>query len=41
MATAAALTVVEVASIVHAGAIDPEIVVTPGIYVDRIVEVSA
>jgi 3-oxoadipate CoA-transferase alpha subunit len=41
MATAAALTVVEVASIVHAGTIDPEIVVTPGIYVDRIVEVSA
>jgi len=41
MATAAALTVVEVASIVQAGAIDPEIVVTPGIYVDRIVEVSA
>jgi 3-oxoadipate CoA-transferase alpha subunit len=41
MATAAALTVVEVASIVHAGAIDPEIVVTPGIYVDRIVEVTA
>jgi 3-oxoadipate CoA-transferase alpha subunit len=41
MATAAALTVVEVTSIVHAGVIDPEIVVTPGIYVDRIVEVSA
>ena len=41
MATAAALTVVEVASIVEAGTIDPEIVVTPGIYVDRIVEVSA
>jgi 3-oxoadipate CoA-transferase alpha subunit len=41
MATAAALTVVEVASIVQAGTIDPEIVVTPGIYVDRIVEVSA
>jgi 3-oxoadipate CoA-transferase alpha subunit len=41
MATAAALTVVEVASIVHAGTIDPEIVVTQGIYVDRIVEVSA
>jgi 3-oxoadipate CoA-transferase alpha subunit len=41
MATAAALTVVEVTSIVHAGAIDPEIVVTPGIYVDRIVEVGA
>ncbi|MDT5069707.1 MAG: 3-oxoadipate CoA-transferase, alpha subunit [Mycobacterium sp.] len=41
MATAAALTVVEVATIVDAGTIDPEIVVTPGIYVDRIVEVGS
>jgi 3-oxoadipate CoA-transferase alpha subunit len=41
MATAAALTVVEVATVVDAGTIDPEIVVTPGIYVDRIVEVGS
>ena len=41
MATAAALTVVEVSTIVQAGNIDPEIVVTPGIYVDRIVEVGS
>jgi 3-oxoadipate CoA-transferase, alpha subunit len=38
MATAATTTVVQVSSIVALGAIDPEIVVTPGIYVDRIVE---
>jgi 3-oxoadipate CoA-transferase alpha subunit len=37
MATAAALTVVEVAEVVEAGALDPEAVVTPGIYVDRVV----
>lgn len=41
MATAAALTVAEVTTIVDAGTIDPEIVVTPGIYVDRIVEVGS
>lgn len=37
MATAAALTVVQVDEVVEAGDIDPEAVVTPGIYVDRLV----
>jgi 3-oxoadipate CoA-transferase alpha subunit len=37
MATAATTTVVQVDSIVPAGDIDPETVVTPGIYVDRVV----
>ena len=39
MATAAALTIVEVAEVVPVGALDPEIVVTPAIYVDRVVVV--
>jgi 3-oxoadipate CoA-transferase alpha subunit len=37
MATAAAMTVVQVGEVVEAGHIDPEVVVTPGIYVDRVV----
>jgi 3-oxoadipate CoA-transferase alpha subunit len=37
MAAAAALTVAQVQEIVPAGALDPEAVVTPGIYVDRLV----
>jgi 3-oxoadipate CoA-transferase alpha subunit len=37
MATAAATTIVQVSEVVAPGAIDPEAVVTPGIYVDRIV----
>ncbi|MGW2658803.1 3-oxoacid CoA-transferase subunit A [Streptomyces sp. NPDC001478] len=37
MATAATMVVAQVAEIVPAGAIDPETVVTPGIYVDRLV----
>jgi 3-oxoadipate CoA-transferase, alpha subunit len=37
MATAATLVVAEVREIVETGAIDPEAVVTPGIYVDRVV----
>jgi 3-oxoadipate CoA-transferase, alpha subunit len=37
MATAAALTVVQVDEIVDAGQLDPEAVVTPGIFVDRVV----
>jgi 3-oxoadipate CoA-transferase alpha subunit len=41
MATAAAVTIAEVTAIVEAGALDPEAVVTPGIYVDRLVEVPA
>jgi 3-oxoadipate CoA-transferase alpha subunit len=39
MATAAATTVVQVAEVVEVGALDPEVVVTPGIFVDRVVEV--
>ena len=37
MATAAKVTVVEVEEIVEAGALDPDCVHTPGIYVDRII----
>jgi 3-oxoadipate CoA-transferase alpha subunit len=40
MATAAALTIVEVTETVPLGAMDPEVVVTPGIYVDRVVATS-
>jgi 3-oxoadipate CoA-transferase, alpha subunit len=39
MASAAALTVAEVSRVVDAGQLDPEAVVTPGIFVDRVVEV--
>ena len=39
MATAAATTVVQVSEVLEPGAIDPEAVVTPGIYVDRVVAV--
>jgi len=39
MAMAAKTTVVQVAEIVRPGGIDPEVVVTPGIFVDRIVEI--
>ncbi|WP_063002306.1 3-oxoacid CoA-transferase subunit A [Nocardia mikamii] len=41
MATAATTTVVQVGEIVPAGTLDPEAVVTPGIYVDRIVATQA
>jgi len=37
MATAATTTVAQVAEVVPAGVLDPEAVVTPGIYVDRLV----
>ena len=37
MATAAKVVIAEVERIVDAGELDPEIVVTPGIYIDRIV----
>jgi 3-oxoacid CoA-transferase subunit A len=37
MATAAKLTFVEVDEVVEVGALDPENIVTPFIYVDRIV----
>ncbi|MGW1743461.1 3-oxoacid CoA-transferase subunit A [Nocardia sp. NPDC001965] len=40
MATAAATTVVQVGEVVPAGALDPESVVTPAIYVDRVVRVD-
>ncbi|WP_181805560.1 3-oxoacid CoA-transferase subunit A [Streptomyces shenzhenensis] len=40
MATAATTVVVQVRETVETGAIDPETVVTPGIYVDRVVKVA-
>ena len=40
MATAARTTIVEVKRVVETGHIDPEVVVTPGIFVDRIVDLS-
>ena len=41
MAMAAELTVTQVRQIVDLGDIDPELVVTPGIFVDRVVEIGA
>jgi 3-oxoadipate CoA-transferase alpha subunit len=41
MATAAATTIVQVNELVPVGELDPEAVVTPAIYVDRIVQVEA
>ncbi len=40
MAMAASLTIVEVEEIVDAGQLDPEVIVTPGIFVDRVVKPS-
>ena len=40
MATAAELTIVEVSAVVETGDIDPEIVVTPSIYVDRVLDLG-
>ena len=40
MCAAATTTIVQVARIVPLGSIDPEHVVTPGIFVSRVVEVS-
>jgi 3-oxoadipate CoA-transferase alpha subunit len=40
MATAATTTIVQVDEIVALGALDPEHIVTPGIYVDRVVSVG-
>ncbi len=40
MCTAARTTVVQVQEVVAAGTIDPECVVTPGIFVDRVVQVA-
>ena len=39
MATAAKITVVQVSEVVQPGGIDPEVVITPGIFVDRIVKI--
>jgi 3-oxoadipate CoA-transferase alpha subunit len=41
MATAAELTIAEVARVVDPGDIDPEAVVTPGIFVNRILDLSS
>ncbi|SDT25753.1 3-oxoacid CoA-transferase subunit A [Actinoplanes derwentensis] len=41
MATAATTTIAQVSEVVAAGDIDPETVVTPGIFVDRVVRVEA
>jgi 3-oxoacid CoA-transferase A subunit len=40
MAMAAQITVVEVDEIIPVGALDPEVIITPSIFVDRIVEVK-
>lgn len=40
MAMAAKVSIVQVNSIVQPGAIDPEVVITPGIFIDRVVEVA-
>ncbi len=40
MATAADLVVAQVTEVVETGELDPEVVVTPGIYVDRVVPIS-
>jgi 3-oxoadipate CoA-transferase alpha subunit len=41
MATAATVTAVQVAEVVETGDLDPEAVVTPGIFVDRVLKVDA
>lgn len=41
MASAARLTIVQVGEIVPVGQLDPEAIVTPGIFVDRVVRASA
>ena len=38
MATAARVTIAEVSQLVEAGGLDPEAVVTPGLYVHRVVK---
>jgi 3-oxoadipate CoA-transferase alpha subunit len=40
MCMAAARTIVQVSEVVEAGALDPEHIVTPGIFVDHLVEVG-
>jgi acyl CoA:acetate/3-ketoacid CoA transferase alpha subunit len=39
MATAARVTIAEVEQIVKTGELDPEIIVTPGIFIDRLIEI--
>jgi 3-oxoadipate CoA-transferase alpha subunit len=41
MATAAAVTIVQAAEVVPAGELEPESIVTPGIFVDRVVHVPS
>jgi 3-oxoadipate CoA-transferase alpha subunit len=41
MATAATTTIAQVGEVVATGDLDPEAVVTPGIFVDRVVRVDA
>ena len=41
MAAAADLTIAQVRHVAELGAIDPEAIVTPGIFVNRLVEVAA
>ena len=41
MATAAACTIAQVSEVVEVGALDPEHVVTPGIFVKRVVAVPS
>ena len=41
MAMAAKLTVVQVQTVVELGTLSPEAVVTPGVYVDRLIPVPA
>ncbi len=40
MASAAKCTIAEVAEVVALGELDPEVIVTPGIFVQRIVQVG-
>lgn len=40
MAMAAAKTIVQVADVVELGSLDPECIITPGIFVDRLVQVT-
>jgi len=40
MATAAKVTIAQAGEFVEAGALDPEVIVTPGIFVNRLVEVA-
>ncbi|MHC4908244.1 MAG: 3-oxoacid CoA-transferase subunit A [Planctomycetota bacterium] len=41
MAMAARITIAQVLEIVEPGAIDPEVVITPGLFVNRVIEVAA